>query len=145
MSNGEQPQVFEVAQLYEGVTELLESGFGPRQPFWVRGEIVSLNDRTHAYIDIVDTAKVPERGGKLATLKGHCWKTKYEGLKRSLRDEGFTLAPGMVVNFFGHLDLYTPTGSLGFNILNVDVQSLMGDAAKRRELKNGSVSSHRVL
>ncbi len=133
MSDEEQPKIFEVAQLYEGVTELLESGFGPRQPFWVRGEIVSLNDRTHAYIDIVDTAKVPERGGKLATLKGHCWKTKYEAVKRSLREKDFTLAPGMVVNFYGHLDLYTPTGSLGFNILNVDVQSLLGDAAKRRE------------
>jgi exodeoxyribonuclease VII large subunit len=53
-------------------------------------------------------------------------------LKKKLAAEGVTLAAGMIVNFYGYVDLYAPQGKIGFTIVQIDVQGLLGDVARRR-------------
>jgi exodeoxyribonuclease VII large subunit len=43
------------------------------------------------------------------------------------------LQAGMVVSFYGYVDLYAPQGKIGFSITDVDVEGLLGDVARRRQ------------
>jgi len=53
-------------------------------------------------------------------------------LKRKLAAEGVTLSAGLIVNFYGYVDVYAPQGKIGFTITQIDVQGLLGDVARRR-------------
>ncbi len=44
-----------------------------------------------------------------------------------------TLVAGMVVSFFGYVDLYAPQGRIGFTVTEIDVEGLLGDVARRRQ------------
>ena len=43
-----------------------------------------------------------------------------------------TLSAGLIVNFYGYVDVYAPQGKIGFTITQIDVQGLLGDVARRR-------------
>ncbi len=124
-------EVFEVGAFYQLLTERLESAFGRRHPHWVRGEIAKVYEKGHVYVDLVD-AGTTSSDTKRPVLNAHCWATPWAPLKRKLAEEGVTLASGMIVNFYGYVDVYAPQGKIGFTITQIDVQGLLGDVARRR-------------
>jgi exodeoxyribonuclease VII large subunit len=125
-------RVLDVGEFYELLTAHLESAFGRRRPRWVRGEIAKVYEKGHVYVDLVDAGSAAS-DTKRPVLNAHCWATPWAPLKRRLAAEGVTLQAGMVVSFFGYVDLYAPQGRIGFSISDVDVEGLLGDVARRRQ------------
>jgi exodeoxyribonuclease VII large subunit len=123
--------VLEVGEFYELLTTHLESSFGRRRPHWVRGEIAKVYEKGHVYVDLVDAGSASS-DTKRPVLNAHCWATPWVVLKRRLGTEGVTLKVGMVVSFFGYVDVYAPQGKIGFSITEIDVEGLLGDVARRR-------------
>lgn len=123
--------VFEVGEFYQLLTARLESAFGRRHPHWVRGEIAKVYEKGHIYIDLVDAGSA-STDTKRPVLNTHCWGTPWAPIKKRLAADGITLKAGMIVSFFGYVDVYAPQGKIGFTISQVDVQGLMGEVAKRR-------------
>ncbi len=123
--------VLEVGEFYQLLTARLESAFGRRHPHWVRGEIAKVYEKGHIYIDLVDAGSMAS-DTKRPVLNTHCWGTPWAPIKKRLAAEGISLAPGVLVNFFGYVDVYAPQGKIGFTITQVDVQGLLGDVARRR-------------
>ena len=124
--------VHEVGEFYQLLTTQLESAFGRRHPHWVRGEIAKVYEKSHMYVDLVDAGSVSS-DTKRPVLNAHCWATQWAPLKRKLASEGVTLTPGVIVNFYGYVDVYAPQGKIGFTITQIDVQGLLGDVARRRQ------------
>ena len=124
--------VHEVGEFYQLLTSQLESAFGRRHPHWVRGEIAKVYEKSHMYVDLVDAGSTSS-DAKRPVLNAHCWATQWAPLKRKLASEGVTLTPGVIVNFFGYVDVYAPQGKIGFTISQIDVQGLLGDVARRRQ------------
>ena len=58
--------------------------------------------------------------------------SKWGALKRELADQGIVLQAGTVISVSGYADLYAPQGKIGFTVMDVNVQDLLGDMAKRR-------------
>ena len=125
-------QVYEVGAFYQLLTAQLESNFGRRHPHWVRGEIAKVYEKGHIYIDLVD-AGTAASDTKRPVLNSHCWGTPWAPMKKKLAADGITLSPGMIVNFFGYVDVYAPQGKIGFTITQIDAQGLLGDVARRRQ------------
>jgi exodeoxyribonuclease VII large subunit len=123
--------VLEVGEFYQLLTAHLEAGFGRRRPHWVRGEIAKVYEKGHVYVDLVDAGTHSDT--KRPVLNAHCWATPWGPLKRRLAGEGVVLQAGMIVNFYGYVDLYAPKGQIGFSITDVDVEGLLGDVARRRQ------------
>jgi exodeoxyribonuclease VII large subunit len=123
--------VLEVGEFYQLLTAHLEAGFGRRRPHWVRGEIAKVYEKGHIYIDVVDAGSHSD--AKRPVLNGHCWATPWGPLKRRLASEGVVLQAGMIVSFYGYVDLFAPKGQIGFSITDVDVEGLLGDVARRRQ------------
>jgi exodeoxyribonuclease VII large subunit len=124
--------VHEVGEFYQLLTSQLESAFGRRHPHWVRGEIAKVYEKSHMYVDLVDAGSTSS-DAKRPVLNAHCWATQWAPLKRKLASEGVTLTPGVIVNFYGYVDVYAPQGKIGFTITQIDVQGLLGDVARRRQ------------
>jgi exodeoxyribonuclease VII large subunit len=124
--------ILEVGEFYQLLTAHLESGFGRRRPHWVRGEIAKVYEKGHVYVDLVDAGSASS-DTKRPVLNAHCWATPWAPLKRRLANEGVVLKAGMVVSFLGYVDVYAPQGRLGFSILEIDVEGLLGDVARRRQ------------
>jgi exodeoxyribonuclease VII large subunit len=124
--------VLEVGEFYELLTAHLESSFGRRRPHWVRGEIAKVYEKSHVYVDLVDAGSASS-DTKRPVLNAHCWATPWAALKRRLGAEGVTLKVGMVVSFYGYVDVYAPQGKIGFSITEIDVEGLLGDVARRRQ------------
>ncbi|MFY9783891.1 MAG: exodeoxyribonuclease VII large subunit [Acidimicrobiales bacterium] len=124
--------VLEVGEFYQLLTAHLEAGFGRRRPHWVRGEISKVYEKGHVYVDLVDAGSASS-DTKRPVLNAHCWATPWAPLKRRLASEGVTLKAGMVVSFFGFVDVYAPQGRIGFSITEIDVEGLLGDVARRRQ------------
>jgi exodeoxyribonuclease VII large subunit len=122
----------EVGEFYQLLTAHLEAGFGRRRPHWVRGEIAKVYEKGHVYVDLVD-AGTASSDTKRPVLNAHCWATPWAPLKRRLATEGVTLKVGMVVSFYGYVDVYAPQGKIGFSITEIDVEGLLGDVARRRQ------------
>jgi exodeoxyribonuclease VII large subunit len=129
-SESDEP-VLEVGEFYQLLTAHLEAGFGRRRPHWVRGEIAKVYEKGHVYVDLVDAGTQSDT--KRPVLNAHCWATPWGPLKRRLASEGVVLQAGMVVSFYGYVDLYAPQGKIGFSITDVDVEGLLGDVARRRQ------------
>jgi exodeoxyribonuclease VII large subunit len=129
-SESDEP-VLEVGEFYQLLTAHLEAGFGRRRPHWVRGEIAKVYEKGHVYVDLVDAGTSSDT--KRPVLNAHCWATPWGPLKRRLASEGVVLQSGMVVSFYGYVDLYAPQGKIGFSITDVDVEGLLGDVARRRQ------------
>ena len=130
-AENDQP-VLEVGEFYQLLTAHLESGFGRRRPHWVRGEIAKVYEKGHVYVDLVD-AGTASSDTKRPVLNAHCWATPWAPLKRRLAAEGVSLKAGMVVSFYGYVDVYAPQGKIGFSITEIDVEGLLGDVARRRQ------------
>ena len=124
--------ILEVGEFYQLLTAHLESGFGRRRPHWVRGEIAKVYEKGHVYVDLVDAGSASS-DTKRPVLNAHCWATPWAPLKRRLAGEGVILKAGMVVSFLGYVDVYAPQGRLGFSILEIDVEGVLGDVARRRQ------------
>lgn len=124
--------VLNVSEFYELVTTHLEAAFGRRHPRWVRGEISKVYEKGHLYVDVVESGTQSEQ--RRPVLNAHCWQSAWSSLRSRLRAEGVTLAAGVVVSFFGYVDVYAPSGRIGFTILDIDVEDLVGDLAKRRQI-----------
>jgi exodeoxyribonuclease VII large subunit len=127
----ETDEIFEVGAFYQLLTARLESAFGRRYPHWVRGEIAKVYEKGHVYVDLVDAGSTSS-DTKRPVLNAHCWATPWGPLKKKLAAEGVTLSSGMIVNFYGYVDVYAPQGKIGFTITQIDVQGLLGDVARRR-------------
>ncbi len=123
--------VLDVAEFYELITTHLESSFGRRQPRWVRGEIAKVFEKGHLYVDLVDAGSTSS-DAKRPVLNAHCWTSVWGPLKRKLSDEGIVIKPGIIVNFFGYVDVYAPQGKIGFTVTAIDAEGLLGDVARRR-------------
>ena len=122
----------EVGTFYELLTARLESAFGRRFPHWVRGEIAKVYEKGHMYIDLVDAGSTSS-DTRRPVLNAHCWGTPWAPMKKKLAADGITLKPGMIVSFFGYVDVYAPQGKIGFSITQIDVEGLLGDVARRRQ------------
>jgi exodeoxyribonuclease VII large subunit len=127
----EPDEVLEVGAFYQLLTARLESAFGRRNPHWVRGEIAKVYEKGHVYVDLVDAGSASS-DTKRPVLNAHCWATPWAPLKKKLAAEGVTLTAGLIVNFYGYVDVYAPQGKIGFTITQIDVQGLLGDVARRR-------------
>jgi exodeoxyribonuclease VII large subunit len=127
----ETDEILEVGAFYQLLTARLESAFGRRHPHWVRGEIAKVYEKGHMYVDLVDAGSTSS-DAKRPVLNAHCWATPWAPLKKKLAAEGVTLSPGLIVNFYGYVDVYAPQGKIGFTITQIDVQGLLGDVARRR-------------
>jgi exodeoxyribonuclease VII large subunit len=136
--------VHEVGEFYQLLTTQLESAFGRRHPHWVRGEIAKVYEKSHMYVDLVDAGSTSSNT-KRPVLNAHCWATQWAPLKRKLASEGVTLSPGIIVNFYGYVDVYAPQGKIGFTITQVDVQGLLGDVARRRQELIARLASEGLL
>ena len=123
--------VIDVGEFYRLITEHLESSFGRRHPRWVRGEIVKVYEKSHLYVDLADSGAATS-DAKRAVLNAHCWASQWAPIKRTLAESGVVLKPGMIVSFYGYVDVYAPQGRLGFTVTDIDVTSLLGDVARRR-------------
>ncbi len=131
VSEGGAPgEALEVGAFYELVTAHLEEAFGRRHPRWVRGEVAKVYEKSHLYLDLVDAGSSAD--ARRPVLNAHCWASQWGPLKRRLAEQGVTLAPGAVVSVFGYVDLYAPSGRVGFTVTEVDVSALLGDVARRR-------------
>jgi exodeoxyribonuclease VII large subunit len=124
--------ILEVGEFYQLLTAHLEAGFGRRRPHWVRGEIAKVYEKGHVYVDLVD-AGTASSDTKRPVLNAHCWATPWAPLKRRLAAEGVALKAGMIVSFYGYVDVYAPQGKIGFSITEIDVEGLLGDVARRRQ------------
>jgi exodeoxyribonuclease VII large subunit len=124
--------ILEVGEFYELLTAHLESAYGRRHPRWVRGEVAKVYEKTHLYVDVVDAGSSAS-DSKRPVLNAHCWASQWNTLKRKLASDGVTLRAGMVVNFFGYVDVYAPQGRIGFTLTEIDVAGLLGDVARRRQ------------
>ena len=124
--------ILEVGEFYELLTAQLESAFGRRHPRWVRGEVAKVYEKSHLYVDLVDAGSSAS-DSKRPVLNAHCWASQWNPLKRKLAADGVTLQSGMVVNFFGYVDVYAPQGRIGFTVTEIDVAGLLGDVARRRQ------------
>lgn len=127
----EPDEVLEVGAFYQLLTAQLESAFGRRHPHWVRGEIAKVYEKGHVYVDLVDAGSASS-DSKRPVLNAHCWATQWAPLKKKLAADGVTLSAGLIVNFYGYVDVYAPQGKIGFTITQIDVQGLLGDVARRR-------------
>jgi len=127
----EPDEVLEVGAFYQLLTAQLESAFGRRHAHWVRGEIAKVYEKGHVYVDLVDAGSASS-DAKRPVLNAHCWATQWAPLKKKLAADGVTLSPGLIVNFYGYVDVYAPQGKIGFTITQIDVQGLLGDVARRR-------------
>jgi len=127
----EPDEVLEVGAFYQLLTAQLESAFGRRHPHWVRGEIAKVYEKSHVYVDLVDAGSASS-DAKRPVLNAHCWATQWAPLKKKLAADGVTLSAGLIVNFYGYVDVYAPQGRIGFTITQIDVQGLLGDVARRR-------------
>jgi exodeoxyribonuclease VII large subunit len=135
--------ILEVGEFYQLLTAHLEAGFGRRRPHWVRGEIAKVYEKGHVYVDLVDAGTSSDT--KRPVLNAHCWATPWGPLKRRLASEGVTLQAGMLVTFYGYVDLYAPQGKIGFSITDVDVEGLLGDVARRRQELIARLASEGLL
>jgi exodeoxyribonuclease VII large subunit len=88
-------------------------------------------EKTHLYVDLVDAGSSAS-DSKRPVLNAHCWASQWNPLKRKLAGDGVSLQPGMIVNFFGYVDVYAPQGRIGFTVTEIDVAGLLGDVARRR-------------
>ncbi len=136
--------ILEVGEFYQLLTAHLESGFGRRRPHWVRGEIAKVYEKGHVYVDLVDAGSASS-DTKRPVLNAHCWATPWAPLKRRLAAEGVTLKAGMVVSFYGYVDVYAPQGKIGFSITEIDVEGLLGDVARRRQELIARLASEGLL
>jgi exodeoxyribonuclease VII large subunit len=123
--------ILEVGEFYELLTAQLESAYGRRHPCWVRGEVAKVYEKTHLYVDLVDAGS-SSSDSKRPVLNAHCWASQWNPLKRKLAADGVSLQPGVIVNFFGYVDVYAPQGRIGFTVTEIDVAGLLGDVARRR-------------
>lgn len=123
--------VLEVGQFYDKVTEILERTFPKSAPVTIRGEIAKVYEKSHLYLDIVDAGSAND--ARRPVLNAHCWVSKWTALKRELNEQGIVLRPGTVVSISGYADLYAPQGKVGFTVVSISVQDLLGDMAKRRQ------------
>jgi exodeoxyribonuclease VII large subunit len=136
--------VLEVGEFYQLLTAHLESGFGRRRPHWVRGEIAKVYEKGHVYVDLVDAGSTSS-DTKRPVLNAHCWATPWAPLKRKLAGEGVSLKAGMLVSFYGYVDVYAPQGKIGFSITDIDVEGLLGDVARRRQELIARLTSEGLL
>jgi len=125
-------RVLDVSEFYQAITAHLESAFGRRRMHWVRGEIQKTYEKGHLYLDVVDASGAEE--SQPSVLKVRCWSSVWTSLKRQLADQGIVLRDGMVVSFHGYVGLYKPRGEISFAVTEIDVQGLLGDAAKQRQI-----------
>lgn len=136
--------VLDVGAFYELITAHLESAYGRRHPRWVRGEVAKVYEKTHLYVDLVDAGSSAS-DARRPVLNAHCWASQWVALKRRLAGDGVTLAPGVVVNLYGYVDLYAPQGRIGFTVTEIDVAGLVGDVARRRAELIARLASEGVL
>ncbi|HQU26446.1 MAG TPA: exodeoxyribonuclease VII large subunit [Acidimicrobiales bacterium] len=136
--------VLDVAAFYEVVTAHLEAAFGRRRPLWVRGEVAKVYEKGHVYLDLVDGGS-DTADTRRPVLNAHCWSRQWGPLKARLAADGVTLAPGMTVTLYGYVDVYAPQGKIGFSVLDVDVTSLLGELARRRQELIGRLRAEGLL
>jgi exodeoxyribonuclease VII large subunit len=124
--------ILEVGEYYNLLTAQLESAYGRRHPRWVRGEVAKVYEKTHLYVDLVDAGS-SSSDSKRPVLNAHCWASQWNPLKKKLAADAVSLQPGMVVTFFGYVDVYAPQGRIGFTVTEIDVAGVLGDVARRRQ------------
>jgi exodeoxyribonuclease VII large subunit len=124
--------ILEVGEYYNLLTAQLESAYGRRYPRWVRGEVAKVYEKTHLYVDLVDAGS-SSSDSKRPVLNAHCWASQWNPLKKKLAADGVTLQAGMIVTFFGYVDVYAPQGRIGFTVTEIDVAGVLGDVARRRQ------------
>ncbi len=122
--------VLEVSEFYQAVVTHLESAFGRRRMHWVRGEIQKIYEKGHLYLDVVDASG--EEEPPASVLKVRCWNSVWTPLKQELARQGITLSDGMVVSFRGYVGVYKPRGEISFAVTEIDVNEVLGDAARQR-------------
>ena len=89
-------------------------------------------EKTHLYVDLVDAGS-SSSDSKRPVLNAHCWASQWNPLKKKLAADAVSLQPGMVVTFFGYVDVYAPQGRIGFTVTEIDVAGVLGDVARRRQ------------
>ena len=136
--------VLDVAAFYEIVTAQLEAAFGRRRPLWVRGEVAKVYEKGHVYLDLVDAGS-DTADTRRPVLNAHCWSRQWGPLKARLAADGVTLAAGVAVTLYGYVDVFAPQGKIGFTILDVDVTSLLGELARRRQELIGRLRTEGLL
>lgn len=139
-----QQQTLSISELYDEVTDVLDTAFPRSRPIWIRGEVQKVYESSgHAYIDMVDSEAGGGRGAPV--LKVKCWRSTWGPLKAALAADGVALAAGMAVVLRGRLDFYKVRAEVGFILDEVDVRSLLGRMAQERAALLGALAEEGLL
>ncbi len=133
-----------ISELYDEVTDVLDTAFPRSRPIWIRGEVQKVYESSgHAYIDMVDAEAGGGRGAPV--LKVKCWRSTWGPLKASLAADGVALTAGMSVVLRGRLDFYKVRAEVGFILDEVDVEALLGRLAQERAALVAALAAEGLL
>jgi exodeoxyribonuclease VII large subunit len=117
---------FSVSDYLEEIAVTLAGEFGRTSQRWIRGEISKdPYEKRHLYLDVKDAS------GADALIKVKCWESTWSSLRSTLTEQGVALKAGTVINFCGYIDVYKPRGDISVVMTKLDVDSMLGDAARR--------------
>lgn len=117
---------FSVSDYLEELAVTLAGEFGRSSQRWIRGELSKdPYEKRHLYIDVKDAT------GADALIKVKCWESTWSSIRSTLIEQGVALKAGAVINFCGYIDVYKPRGDISVVMTKLDVDSMLGDAARR--------------
>lgn len=115
-------------QLNEMVSSAVSRAF--TEGVWVMGEINSLQERGHCYLELIE--KDPDTESIVAKASATIWRNVYIGLKLNFyKAVQAYLAPGMKV-LVRVRPTFHPQYGFSLNITDIDPSYTLGDAALRR-------------
>ena len=131
---------FSVADYLEEIAVTLAGDFGRSSQRWIRGELSKdPYEKRHLYIDVKDAA------GADALIKVKCWESTWTTIRSALSEQGIMLKAGSVINFCGYIDVYKPRGDISVVMTKLDVDSMLGEAARRLQELIARLSAEGVL
>jgi len=116
-------EILEVGAFYQLLTARLESAYGRRHPHWVRGEIARSTRRVTSTSTSWTPVPRPQTPSVPCSTRtaGDAVGAPETKARRRRRDA----VGGLIVNFYGYVDVYAPQGKIGFTITQIDVQGLL--------------------
>jgi exodeoxyribonuclease VII large subunit len=134
--------IYEIGQLFEELTDVIERDFGRGHEIWLRGEIVKVYEKGHLYIDVADAGT---KDARRPTIGAHVWQSAWNRLRTKVKEQGIELQANAVVELYGHVDVYAPQGRIGFNVLDIRLIDEEGEHAKRRQDLINRLSEEKVI
>lgn len=126
-ADGPGDDTYTVSQLSTAINDALRRRFS--DGVWVRGEIQGLNERgRHLYFKLVEHGTNGQ-----ASVDVALFAPSRARLTPILKKHRLTLADGLKVRIFGHLDYYAVAGKLSLKMSGLDPRFTLGEMALNRD------------